>query len=178
MADHDTHLENLMTALAAVPANGAYTDVNGVHLYYEIHGSGSPLVLLHGGLASSALFGPVLPALAARHRVIAVDLQGHGRTADVDRPIDVRLMADDIAALIEHLALGRPDVMGYSLGGGVALQLGVRRPDLVGRLVIVATAIRRTAYYPEILAQQGMVTAEAIGFAPARAATALRFLGA
>ena len=78
---------------------GQYADVNGIHLYYETHGSGRPLILLHGGLMSGAMFGPVLPALAAHHQVIAVDLQGHGRTADIDRPIDVRLLADDIAAL-------------------------------------------------------------------------------
>src|SRR5438874_10363778 len=98
---------------------GAYADVNGMNLYYESHGAGRPLILLHGGLGSGEMFGPILPALAARHRVIAVDLQGHGRTADIDRPLDVRFMADDIAALIAHLGLDRPDVVGFSLGGGV-----------------------------------------------------------
>ena len=94
-------------------------DVNGISLYYELHGSGRPLILLNGGLMSGEMFGPVLPLLAGHHQVIAVDLQGHGRTADIDRLFDVRLMADDIAALIDHLGLDRPDVVGYSLGGGV-----------------------------------------------------------
>ena len=115
---------------------GQYAEVNGINLYYETHGAGRPLILLHGGLGSGEMFGPVLPALAERHQVIAVDLQGHGRTADIDRPIDIRLMADDIAALIDHLGLDRPDVVGYSLGGGVALQTAAKYPDKVGRLVV------------------------------------------
>ena len=79
-----------------------YADVNGINLYYETQGAGRPMILLHGGLGSNEMFGPVLPQLSEHHQVIAPDLQGHGRTADIDRPIDVRLMADDIAALIDH----------------------------------------------------------------------------
>jgi alpha-beta hydrolase superfamily lysophospholipase len=97
---------------------GQYAAVNGINLYFETHGAGRPMILLHGGLGSGEMFGPVLPTLAERHQVIAVDLQGHGRTADIDRPLDVRLMADDIAALIDHLGLDKPDLVGYSLGGG------------------------------------------------------------
>jgi pimeloyl-ACP methyl ester carboxylesterase len=143
---------------------GKYADVNGINLYYEIHGSGRPLVLLHGGLGSGEMFGPILPALAAEHHVIAVDLQGHGRTADIDRPIDIRLMADDSVALIGHLGLDRPDVMGYSLGGGVAFWTAVKHPELVGRLVVVAANMSRNAIYPEMLAQQGQVGPEAMEF--------------
>ena len=84
---------------APAAAPGEYADVNGIRLYYELLGSGRPLVLLHGGLGSGEMFGPVLDALAAGHRVVLPDLQGHGRTADVDRPISVATMADDIAAL-------------------------------------------------------------------------------
>ena len=91
---------------------GAYAEVNGINLYYETHGTGRPMILLHGGLGSGEMFGPILPTLAEHHQVIAVDLQGHGRTADIDRPLDVRLMADDIAALIDHLGLEKPDVVG------------------------------------------------------------------
>jgi pimeloyl-ACP methyl ester carboxylesterase len=144
--------------------NGKYADVNGINLYYSVHGSGRPLILLHGGLMSSELFGPVIPMLAERHQVIAVDLQGHGRTADIDRPIDVRLMADDIAALIDHLGLDRPDVVGYSMGGGVALQTAVRHPAKVRRLVVVSANIRRDAIPPEMLAQQVQVNAAAAEF--------------
>jgi pimeloyl-ACP methyl ester carboxylesterase len=149
---------------AETHGTGAYADVNGINLYYETQGSGRPLVLLHGGLGSGEMFGPILPTLAANHRVIAVDLQGHGRTADIDRPIDVRLMAGDIAALIEHLGLDKPDVLGYSLGGGVAFHLAVQRPDLVRRLVMVSANIRRDAIPAEMLAQQGQVNAAAVEF--------------
>ena len=140
---------------------GRYARVNGLDLYYEIHGSGRPLILLHGGLGAIEMFGPNLPALAKGRQVIAVDLQGHGRTADIDRPLSVQLMADDIAALIKHLGLQRPDIMGYSLGGGVALQTAIRHPEVVGKLVVVSTPFRRNAFYPEILAQQAQVGAEA-----------------
>jgi pimeloyl-ACP methyl ester carboxylesterase len=143
---------------------GQYADVNGINLYYETNGAGRPLILLHGGLGSGEMFGPILPALTADHQVIAVDLQGHGRTADIDRPIDTRLMADDIAALIEHLGLEKPDVMGYSLGGGVAFQTAVRHPEVVRRLVLVSVNIRTNAIYPEMLAQQGQVGPESMAF--------------
>jgi len=143
---------------------GRYALVNGINLYYETHGSGRPLILLHGGLGSGEMFAPVLPVLAERHQVIAVDLQGHGRTADIDRPLDIRLMAGDIAALINHLGLTKPDVVGYSLGAGVAFQTAVMHPAKVRRLVMVSANIRRDAIYPEMLAQQGQVNAAAIEF--------------
>jgi pimeloyl-ACP methyl ester carboxylesterase len=143
---------------------GDYADVNGIGLYYETHGSGRPLILLHGGLGSGEMFGPILPTFAAHHQVVAPDLQGHGRTADIDRPLSVELMADDIAALTGHLGLDRPDVMGYSLGGGVAFFLAARHPELVGRAVVVSANIRRDAIYPEMLAQQGQVGPEAAEF--------------
>jgi pimeloyl-ACP methyl ester carboxylesterase len=140
---------------------GAYADVNGINLYYEIHGQGGPLVLLHGGLGSGEMFGPILDGLATNHRVIVVDLQGHGRTADVDRPISVVTMGDDIAALVRHLGLGRVDLMGYSLGGGVAFQCALRHPEVVRRLVMVSANIRRDATYAAILGQQGQLSAAA-----------------
>jgi pimeloyl-ACP methyl ester carboxylesterase len=143
---------------------GKYADVNGINLYYETHGSGRPLILLHGGLGSGEMFGPIIPALAANHQVIAVDLQGHGRTADIDRPIDVRLMADDIAALIDHLGLDKPDIVGYSLGGGVAFFTAVKYPDKIGKLVMAAANVRRDAIPPEMLAQQGQVSSAAVEF--------------
>jgi pimeloyl-ACP methyl ester carboxylesterase len=147
-----------------VKGKGQYADVNGINLYYETHGTGRPLVLLHGGLGSGEMFGPVLPMLAERHQVIAVDLQGHGRTADIDRPIDVRLMAGDIAALVDHLRLATPDVVGYSLGGGVALQTAAQYPAKVRRLVMVSANLRPDAIYKEMRVQQGQVNAAAADF--------------
>jgi pimeloyl-ACP methyl ester carboxylesterase len=149
---------------AYAPGTGEYAEVNGLRLYYETYGSGRPLILLHGGLGSGGMFAPILPALSQRHQVIAVDLQGHGRTADIDRPLDPWFLADDIAALIDHLGLDRPDLVGYSLGGGVALRTAVRHPEKLGRLVATSAAIRRDAVYPEILAQQSQLGAAAAAF--------------
>jgi pimeloyl-ACP methyl ester carboxylesterase len=143
---------------------GQYAEVNGINLYFEIHGTGQPLILLHGGLGSGEMFGPTLTELVQQHQVITVDLQGHGRTADIDRPIDIRLMADDIAALIDHLKLDKPDVVGYSLGGGVALFTAVKYPDKVRRLVVASAHARRDAIPPEMLAQQAQVNAAAAEF--------------
>jgi pimeloyl-ACP methyl ester carboxylesterase len=143
---------------------GEYAEVNGINLYYEMHGTGRPMILLHGGLGSGEMFGPILPALAKDHRVIAVDLQGHGRTVDIDRPIDVALMADDIGALIDHLGLEKPDLVGYSLGGGVAMHTAFKYPEKIGRLVAVSVNIRRDAIPAEMLAQQGQVNAAAAEF--------------
>ena len=144
--------------------SGQYADVNGISLYYETYGAGRPMVLLHGGLGSGEMFGPILSTLADHHQVVVVDLQGHGRTADIDRPFDVRFMADDVAALIDHLGLEKPDVVGYSLGGGVAFQVAFRHPEKVGRLVAASAHIRRDAVYPEMLQQQGQVSAAAAEF--------------
>jgi pimeloyl-ACP methyl ester carboxylesterase len=156
---------------------GAYAPVNGLNLYYEIQGSGtgSPLILLHGGAGATVMFSEIMPVLAANRQVIAVDLQAHGRTADINRPISYQAMADDIAALIQHLDLGKVDVMGYSLGGGVALQTAIRHPEVVHpevvhpevvrKLVVVSAAFKRDGWYPEVqaaMAQSGPESAEAM----------------
>jgi pimeloyl-ACP methyl ester carboxylesterase len=140
---------------------GNYATVNGIKLYYEIHGTGHPTILLHGGLGATSMFGDNLTALAKGRQVIGVDLQGHGRTADIDRPMSVQLMADDIGALIKHLKLDRPDIVGYSLGGGVATFVAIRYPELVRKAVIISTHFRRSAIYPEMLAQQEQVGPQA-----------------
>ena len=145
-------------------ATGKYAKVNGLNLYYETHGAGRPLILLHGGLMSNETFGPVLQQLAQSHQVIAPDLQGHGRTADIDRPIDAGLMAGDIVALIDHLGLDKPDLVGYSLGGGVALHTAAKYPAKVRRLVAASANIRPDAIYAEMRAQQGQVSAAAAEF--------------
>src|SRR5882762_9855620 len=126
-----------------MPSKTYYAPVNGLKMYYEIHGTGEPLILLHGGLGATELFGEILPLLANTRQVIAVDLQGHGRTADIDRPLSYEAMADDIAALIKFLGIDKADVMGYSLGGGVALRTAIQHPDRVRKLVLVSTAFRR-----------------------------------
>jgi pimeloyl-ACP methyl ester carboxylesterase len=130
----------------------SYADVNGLSLHYEEHGSGEPLVLLHGGIGAGEMFAPILPSLAEGRRVITVDLQGHGGTADVDRPLRPELMADDIAALIGALGLEQVDLMGYSLGGMVALRTAIQHPALVRRLVLLSAAFRRDGSHPDVLA--------------------------
>lgn len=130
----------------------SYVDVNGLSLYFEEHGAGEPLILLHGGLHTGETFGPALAELAKHRRVIAPDLQAHGRTADIDRPLRFETMADDIAGLARHLGLQSVDVMGYSLGGGVAWRLAIQHPDLVRRLVVLSSACKRIGWYPEVIA--------------------------
>lgn len=133
-------------------AAGNYAEVNGLNLYYEIHGSGEPMILLHGGFGATGMFAGLLPVLAAHRQVIAVDLQGHGRTADIDRPMTFEAMADDVVALIEHMGLGTASIVGYSLGGAVALQAAIRHPGVVRGLVVVSTPFKRDGWYPEVLA--------------------------
>ncbi len=142
-------------------AQSGYAEVNGITLYYEIHGTGQPLVLLHGGLGAIEMFGAVLHALAATHQVIGVDLQAHGRTADIDRPLRYETMADDVAALIAQLGFDRAAVMGYSLGGGVALQIAIRHPEVVEKLVVVSAPYRRDGWYSEVLAGMNQMGAHA-----------------
>lgn len=118
---------------------GSYAAVNGLNLFYEVHGTGRPLVLLHGGVLTTELaFGPLMPELALRHQVIGVELQGHGHTADIDRPMQLDYLADDVAALLGQLGIERADVFGFSVGGMVAVVLALHHPDLVGWLVVAS----------------------------------------
>jgi pimeloyl-ACP methyl ester carboxylesterase len=139
----------------------SYADVNGLSLHYEEHGSGEPLVLLHGGLGAGEMFEAILPQLSAGRRVITVDLQGHGGTADIDRPLRTELMADDVAALVDHLGLEHVDLMGYSLGGEVALRTAIQHPARIRRLVLVAATFRRDGSHPEVVAAMDQMSAAA-----------------
>jgi pimeloyl-ACP methyl ester carboxylesterase len=126
------------TDMATTGPRTGYAPVNGLNLYYEIHGEGKPLVMLHGGFGTvDSLVGQGLPALATTRQVIAVELQGHGHTADIEHPLSYEQLADDVAALIRHLGLASADVWGYSLGGGVTWQVAIRHPDLVRKLVVI-----------------------------------------
>jgi pimeloyl-ACP methyl ester carboxylesterase len=124
--------------------------VNGIELAYQEFGKGSPLVLLHGGFGSVEMFGPNVELLAAGRRVIGVDLQSHGRSPAADRPMRFESMADDVAALVKELDLERIAVMGFSLGGGVALRMAIQHPDLVERLVLVSTVFKRRGWHPQM----------------------------
>lgn len=148
----------------------AIAHLNGVDLAYEELGAGEPLVLLHGGYGAVEMFGPNLDLLAARRRVIGVDLQSHGRSPAAGRPMRFETMADDIAALIQALDLERVALMGFSLGGAVALRILIQHPDLVERAVLVSTPYKRDGWYPEMRA--GM-DAMGPGFAEAMRPTPL-----
>jgi pimeloyl-ACP methyl ester carboxylesterase len=127
-------------------------DVNGLELHYGEHGSGgTPLILLHGGIAGGEIFDGIVPRLAARRRVIVPDLQGHGRTAHIDRRLRAEHLADDVAVLIEALGLERADVLGYSLGGAVTWRLAIQHPQRVRRIVVVSAACRRDGSFPEVV---------------------------
>ena len=140
---------------------GAYVSVNGLKLYYEISGSGRPLILLHGGVGASEMVEPIRPTLAKDRQAIAVHMQGHGRTVDIDRPLSFEMMADDIAELIERLNIEKADILGYSLGGGVALQTVIRHPDMVRKAVLISTSYKRTGFYPEVLRGMGQMGPDA-----------------
>lgn len=153
--------------MIATPVQTGYASVNGLALYYEIHGAGYPLVLLHGAFMTiDTAFSQLLPKLAETRQVIAVELQGHGRTADIDRPLSYEQLADDIAALLGEIGVRQADIFGYSLGGGVALQLGMRHPDLVRKLVVVSATYNSQGMYPEALAGIAMITPEAFAGSP------------
>jgi pimeloyl-ACP methyl ester carboxylesterase len=141
--------------------DGQYANVNGLKMYYEIHGTGKPLVLLHGAFG----WANVYPALAKDRQQIAVELQGHGHTADIDRPLTIEQMADDVATLLRQLKIERADVFGYSMGGNVALGLAIRHPDVVHRVAINGSHFAPTeeAYEPESFKQFKSLPAD---FAP------------
>jgi len=142
-----------MTTPAKRPASG-YAPVNGVEIYYEIHGSGKPLVLLHGGFGSIEMFGPVLAALAESRQVIGVDLQGHGRTLPFDRPMSFEAFASDVAELIRWLGYEKVDVMGYSLGGNTAVRVAIDHPEVVDKLVAASCVYAFSGWHD--YNQQGM----------------------
>lgn len=129
-----------------------YAPVNGLQMYYEIHGTGAPLVLLHGALSGiETSFGQVLPALAKGRQVIAVEFQAHGRTADVDRPLTVDQLAEDTAALLRHLGIDQADLFGYSLGAAVALQVALSHPDLVRKVAFASLSYKLDGLHPGLL---------------------------
>ena len=142
----------------SAPAKSGRVKANGIDYYYEIHGDGEPLLVLHGGLGSIDMFGPSPALLAAGRQVIAVDLHGHGHTPLGDRPISLVDMGDDLAVVLTQLGYRQVDAMGYSLGGGVAFRLAVQHPRMVRRLCLVSTGYSQDGFYAEMLPQQAQVS--------------------
>ena len=146
-------------AQAKQPAKSGHVAANGVNYYYEVHGRGEPLLLLHGGLGSIDMFRPILPMLSKNRRVIAVDLHGHGRTALGERPISPVELGDDMAAILKQLGYSQADALGCSFGGAVAFRLAVQHPGMVRRLALVAAGYAQDGFYPEMLPMQAQVGA-------------------
>ncbi|HET9278048.1 MAG TPA: alpha/beta hydrolase [Flavitalea sp.] len=139
----------LITNLQMNAQQGQYATVNGLKLYYEIHGAGKPLVLLHGGGSTiMSTFGRILPDIAKTHRVIAVELQAHGHTRDIDRPLSFEQDADDVAALLSQLKIHKADFFGFSNGGTTCLQIAIRHPQMVNKLVLASTTYKRDGMQP------------------------------
>src|SRR5215217_2522659 len=145
---------------------GGYAEVNGLEMYYEIYGTGEPLVVLHGAYMTIDAMGEIVPELAKTRQVIALELQGHGRTADIDRPLSYEQMADDVAALLRHLGIEQADVFGFSMGGGVALQVAIRHPEVVRKLVLASASYTSDGMHPELLEMIPTISPEAFAGSP------------
>ena len=141
-------------------SQGGYAVVDNLKMYYEIHGAGRPLLLLHGGLMTIDTLGPILPALARTRQVIAVELEGHGHTADLERPLRYAQMAEDVANLLGQLGRRPVDILGYSLGGTVSLHLALRHPALVRKLVVASAPYSQDGFYPGVIAAWANLSAE------------------
>jgi len=153
--------------MASIDPQTGYASVNGLDMYYEVHGTGRPLVLLHGALSTTSVdFGAVLPSLAKTRQVIAVEQQSHGHTADIDRLLTTELMAADTAALLRQLGIEEADLFGYSMGAGIALRIALEHPDLVRKLAVASLAHTRDGLHPGLLEGLEQLTPEALAGTP------------
>ena len=148
------------TTAADAQSTGRRVDVNGMRMYYEVSGSGAPLIVLHGAYMNIPSMGRIIPMLARTHRVYAVELQGHGRTTDIDRPITYPNLADDVAAFMDAVGLRRADVFGYSMGAATGLQLAIRHPAKVDRLVVASGAYDARGWQPAFTAMLPQMTVD------------------
>src|SRR5687768_7979745 len=152
--------------MADTETRNGYAPAGDLEMYYEIHGAGRPLVLLHGAYMTVDGLGPLLAGLAGSRQVVAPEAQGHGRTADADRPITYEQMADDTAALIRHLELETPDVVGYSMGAATALQLAIRHPGLVRKVVAVSGSYAHEGMHQQAIEMFPSITPEMFAGTP------------
>ena len=159
LAAHAQTTAPVAPAAQPAPARSGTVEVDGIAYYYEVRGQGEPLLLLHGGLGSIDMFAPILPALAAGRQVIAVDLQGHGRTPLGTRPIAIEAMGNDMNTLLDKLGFKQVDVLGYSMGAGVGFQLAAQHPGRVRRLALVSMTLSTAGIQPEMVPIQRQLTA-------------------
>ncbi|UQA59892.1 alpha/beta fold hydrolase [Polyangium aurulentum] len=154
---------HLVTGLS----ESGYADVNGLELYYEVHGQGKPIVLLHGSFMTIPLnWSQFIPLLAKDRKVIVAEMQGHGRTRDISREFSYEGMADDVSALLRHLEIDRADILGYSMGGGVAFQVAVRHPEQVRRLVVLSGTYAHDGWWPDVEASFATINADMLKGTP------------
>ncbi len=145
----------------SVPQNTGYADVNGLKLYYEVYGQGKPIVLLHGSFMTIPLnWSHIIPLLAKNRQVIVAEMQGHGRTRDIPREFSYEAMADDVSGLLKHLKVDSADILGYSMGGGVAFQLAVRHPEQVRRMMVLSGTYAHDGWWPDVEASYTGINAE------------------
>ena len=143
------------------PVETGYADVNGLKMYYEVYGSGKPIVLVHGAFMTIPMnWSGMIPKLAKDHKVIVAEMQGHGRTRDIAREISFEGMSDDVSGLLKHLKIDSADILGYSMGGGVAFQMAIRHPEQVRRLIILSGAYKHDGWWPEVEASFATFTAD------------------
>lgn len=159
MIVHAAQEKPAMQGNLPTPTKSGHAAVNGVNYYYAVYGKGEPLLLLHGGLGQIEMFGPNLAKLAQTRQVIGVDLQGHGRTSLGDRPINLADLGNDMAGVLKKLGYDKVDVLGYSMGGGVAFQFAIQHPQMVRRLALASAGYAQDGFYPEMLPQQAAVGA-------------------
>ncbi|HEX6757426.1 MAG TPA: alpha/beta hydrolase [Propionibacteriaceae bacterium] len=153
--------------ISEIPVKTGFVPVNDLQMYYEIHGTGQPLVLLHGAFSAiGTSFGQLLPGLAETRQVIAFELQGHGRTADIDRPLTLEGMADDVATAIGQLGAEPADIFGYSTGAAVGLHLAIRHPDVVRKLVVASVTYTMAGVHPGLMEGLGEMTPEMMHGSP------------
>lgn len=152
------------------PSDSGTVNVNGLEMYYQVHGQGEPLVLIHGGLMTIEAWGPLLPALAENRTVYAIELEGHGRTLDLDRPLSIRQFAEDVGGFIEQMALGPVDIVGYSMGGGTAAGVAILHPELVESLVIISASHQDDAIWDSVRAGWPSMSAEMMEGTPMKTA--------
>ncbi|MGQ0560864.1 MAG: alpha/beta fold hydrolase [Gemmatimonadota bacterium] len=148
--------------LANAQALGRRVDVNGMKMYYEVSGAGDPLIVLHGAYMNIPSMGAIVPRLAETHKVYALEFQGHGRTTDIDRPITYQNLADDVAAFMDAVDLQKADLFGYSMGSIAGLQLAIRHPAKVNKLVAASVAYDLRGWQPEFIAFIPQMTVEMI----------------
>jgi pimeloyl-ACP methyl ester carboxylesterase len=138
-----------LTGTVTAQSNGRYANVNGLKMYYEVHGNGFPLVLIHGGGSTiGTSFGRILPALAKTHKLIAVEMQAHGHTADIERPLSFEQDADDVAELLKQLHISKADIFGFSNGASTTLEMAIRHPELVNKIIVASTMYKKEGAYP------------------------------